>query len=398
MNQLVTAAHFAAARDINKQLNLAESRNNLPVVNSRPLRIGLDISNVCNVNCIFCLASEGRMRASDPAAFRTPDYLDHFEPILPFVTNVIFSSYEALLNPWLDQFVARLKKNNTPFQLFSNGKGLEPELSEFLLNNGLMSLWCSFHGAERKTYESIMKGSNYDQVLANLMHMKHYIRKNGLNSELTMVFCAMRRNIEELPRYVDLAHRVGAKSIQVNYLLVTQENTGLEHEAMCFHPELYDSMVREAIARAARLGVQVGHQRLFSDGAKGAATGPCFRPWEHMIVSKTGTVSVCCGGCGGMGNLFESGFQQVWNSSRLQEFRARVNSENPPASCRKCTRGRENPWDIVNHITYLKKYGNEQRQEAVEELLRSAPPSVRIDSLGLLAAPAATGASCCTAI
>ena len=394
MSQLVTAAHHAAARDINKQLNQTESRNNLPVVNSRPLRMGLDISNVCNVNCIFCLAESGRMKRSDPEAFRTPDYMDHFEPILPFVDMAILSSFEALLNPWLDQFVERLRRYYTPFQLFSNGKGLEPELAEFLLSKGMNSLWCSFHAAERKTYQSIMKGSDYDRVLSHLMHIKHYARKHTPNFELTMVFCAMRRNIEELPRYMALAHRVGAKVVQVNYLMVTREGTGLEHEAMCFHPELYDRMVLEAKALGARLGIRVNHQRLFADGIKDADAGPCYHPWEHMNVSRNGDVTVCCGGCSVMGNLFETGFQQVWNSPRLTEYRARVNSDNRPAACRKCTRGRENPLDIANHITYMKGFDSEKRQAAVEELLRSAPPSVHAETLGFLAAPQAADGGC----
>ncbi|WP_419785304.1 radical SAM/SPASM domain-containing protein [Pseudodesulfovibrio sp.] len=397
MSQLVRAEHFATARNINRQINESEHLNNLPVANSRPLYMGLDISNVCNVNCIFCLAHQNRKRASDPGAFRTPDLMDHFEPILPFVSHATLSSYEALLNPWLDQFIARLRRHYTPFQLFSNGKGLTPELSEFLLANGLTSLWCSFHGAERKTYDSIMKGSDYEQVLANLMHMKHFSRKHNLNFELTLVFCAMRRNIEELPRYMALAHRVGAKNIQINYLLVTKEGTGLEHEAMCFHPELYDSMVIEAKRLGARFGIRVGHQRLFSEGLK-SDSGPCYQPWTHMNISQQGAVTVCCGGCGIMGNLFESGFQQVWNSKRLQEFRARVNSDNPPNECRNCSRGRENPWDIKNHITYLKGCSEEKRQSVIEELTRSAPPSVHAETLAHLAVAPTVPSNCCTTI
>jgi hypothetical protein len=97
----------------------------------------------------FCLAEEGRKRASDPSAFRKPEWLDPFEPILPFINLAILSSYEPVLNPWLDHFVERLWKHQTPLQVFTNGKAFEPELSEYLLDHGLKSMWCSFHGARR---------------------------------------------------------------------------------------------------------------------------------------------------------------------------------------------------------------------------------------------------------
>lgn len=371
MEQVVRPDQYATVRQINEQINHMESRNNLPIVNSRPLRLGLDISNVCNVRCIFCLADSGRKRPSDPDAFRKPEWLDPFEPLLPFLTQAILSSYEAVLNPWLDQFIDKLWKHQTPLQIFSNGKAFVPELSEYLLQHGLKSLWCSFHGAQRNTYESIMKGSNYDQVISNLMHMKIFARKNRLaHYKLTMVFCAMRRTIEELCDYVDLAHRVGAKEIQVNYLLVTRQGTGLEHEAMCFHPELYDRMVLAAKHKAAKLGIHLKHQRLFREGAKEADTGPCYRPWEHLTIRQDGNATVCCGGCGSVGNMFEQGFPQLWNSPRMTSFRARVNSGNPPLSCRNCTRGRENPWDITSHCTYLRNMPEEERTEHIHNLLQ----------------------------
>jgi MoaA/NifB/PqqE/SkfB family radical SAM enzyme len=373
MSEVVTAEQYAISRQINAQLNYTESRNNLPVVNSRPLRLGLDISDVCNIRCIFCLAEDGRKKSSNSDAFRKPEWLDPFEPLFPFIETAILSSYEAILNPWFDQFVERLWRYQTPIELFTNGNALDANIAEYLLDHKLQSLWCSFHGARQKTYHSIMKGSDYDKVLKNLMHMKIYSRKRGLKDyKLTMVFCAMRRNIEELTEYVDLAHRVGAQSIQVNYLLVTKPDTGLDREAMCFHPDLYDGMVLAAKAKAAKMGITLNHQRLFRDGRKEADSGPCYRPWEHLNVSQGGQAAICCGGCGNLGNMFAQGFPQLWNSARLTEFRARVNSDNPPAACRACTRGREDPHSLFTHLTYLRYLPEEKREARIRELAPEA--------------------------
>ncbi len=37
-----------------------------------------------------------------------------------------------------------------------------------------------------------------------------------------------------------------------------------------------------------------------------------------------------------MGNLFEQGFEQIWNDERYQSWRLRLLSDNPPAPCAGC--------------------------------------------------------------
>lgn len=358
---------FAQARLLNTQINRLESGQGCPVVTSRPLRVGLDISNVCNVNCIFCLARQGRLSKNDADAFRRPEWLDHFEPVLPFVEQAIFSSYEALLNPWFEAFVARLRAYATPFQVFSNGLAISPDRGAFLLENGCNSLWISFHGAREKTYQSIMRGSDYATVLRNLMALKLHARKYGRPVEMRLVFCAMRRTLPELLEFVDLAKRVGATAIQVNYLLVTEEGQDFEEESVFFHQELYDHVVTAAKRKAAGLGIGLIHQPLFSEAPQVLASR-CFRPWEHLNIARDGSVQVCCGGTPVLGNMFEEGFARMWNAPKMLEFRARVNSDNPPAACRACTRGRENPGDILTHLTYLRRLPPQERQARIAAL------------------------------
>lgn len=362
-----------ALRALNQQVNGIECANNMPICLSKPIHLGLDISSACNINCIFCLAEKGRMRRSDPAAFRPPEWLDHFAEMLPYVDLGIFSSYEALLNPNIDVFAKKMRRHFTPFRLFTNGKALVPEMSEFLLRCGLSSVWCSFHAVNKRTYEGIMRGSDYDGVLQNLMSLKHLARRINPQFRLTMAFCAMRRNIEELARYVDLAHRVGATDIQVNYLLVTNAEHGLDHEAMVFHRELYDYHVMNAKLEAAKLGILLNHQPTFFDWRPDGPLGPCARPWQHLNVARDGTATVCCGGAKGVGNLFTDGFHNVWNGEIMQAFRRRVNSANPPAACKACTRGRENPNEVKTHLTYLRGMTDEQVQERLEKLGLAAP-------------------------
>lgn len=360
---------FDMARSLNQQINTLEKTNGHTVLNSRPLRIGFDISNVCNAKCIFCLADTNRRKKSDPDAFRPVEWLDNFDPLLPYIDLGIFSSYEALMNPDFHKFVDKLHTFHTPFQVFTNGKALTPDMSEYMLRRGLASLHCSFHSPSPSTYESIMKGLSFDQVLTNLMQLKLLARKHNPAFHLVMVFCAMRRNIEQLLDYVDIAHRVGARSIQVNYLMVTRESHKLEQESMFFHQDLYDSYVHAAKIKAHKLGIALNHQPLFQTYQENSDSAPCYRPWETLNVQHTGDVNICCGGNCSPGNIFKDDFVNIWNGKMLQAFRRTVNSPNPPAACKKCTRGKENPKDICTHITYLRRMPEEKRAARINELM-----------------------------
>jgi len=361
--------HFDQARSLNQQINQLEKTNNNAVLNSRPLKLGFDISNVCNANCIFCLAEGSRRQKKDINAFRPPSWLDNFEPLLPFIELGIFSSFEAMLNPDFDQFVMKMRKFYTPFQIFTNGKALTPEMSEFILRNGLHSIHCSFHSPDPGTYESIMRGLSFDENLGNLMRLKMLARKYNPDFNLVMVFCAMRRNITQLLDYVELAHRVGARRIQVNYLMVTDPKHKLEKECMYFNQDEYDSYVSTAKVKAAKLGINLTHQPIFQTFKMNTdELPPCYRPWEHLNVSQEGDATICCGGSGALGNIFKEDFFKVWNSKQFTAFRKTVNSPNPPAACKVCTRGREDPTAITSHITYLSGMPKEKREQRIKEL------------------------------
>lgn len=371
-SQVDEKRQFDVARMLNTMFNTIECKKGNTVLNSRPLKLGLDISDACNANCIFCLAHTGRKGKTNPDAFRSPDWLDNFNGLLPFISLGIFSSFEALLNPNFPEFVDKLHKFHTPFQIFTNGKALNKDIAEYILRKGLDSIHCSFHSPNPKTYESIMRGLSFDETMQNLMQFKLIARKYNPECTLVMVFCAMRRNIHQLLEYVDLAHRVGAKFIQVNYLLVTTPAHEFEGETMFFNQTDYDDYVLDAKLKALKLGITLQHQPTFFgyQPINEEDMPPCYKPWQGMNVSKDGDVTICCGGSGAFGNIFKQDFFEVWNSRPFRKFRELVNSPTPPSNCLKCSRGRENPHAIENHITYLKGLPEEERQVRSEELFK----------------------------
>jgi MoaA/NifB/PqqE/SkfB family radical SAM enzyme len=128
---------------------------------------------------------------------------------------------------------------------------------------------------------------------------------------------------------------------------------------MCFHSADYDYMVTEASRIAQKAGIVLHHQPIFSNYSEGAKR-PCYKPWTTLNVKRNGDIQICCGGSPISGNMFENDFYSVWNNSEFQSFRSRVNSDDPPDACKKCTRGRENPWKIASHLTYMRHWDSDR--------------------------------------
>jgi len=109
--------------------------------------------------------------------------------------------------------------------------------------------------------------------------------------------------------------------------------------------------VREGLALAARLGVRTNLKEVARDFdmyqsiyvRKDAAMDRqvCLLPWVQCFISVKGELSPCCATYTNesvsAGNVFEEGFDAVWNGPRMQALRRQFRSrKNPFAVCRDC--------------------------------------------------------------
>ena len=67
----------------------------------------------------------------------------------------------------------------------------------------------------------------------------------------------------------------------------------------------------------------------------------CKWPWKACYITVEGYITPCCiHGTNpkviNFGNIFEQGFENIWNCPEYMEFRRRLKSENPPEICIDC--------------------------------------------------------------
>ncbi len=209
------------------RIYLNEATNGLYLL--RPVtqlaKLYIEPTNLCNLNCRTCVRNvwnEPLGMMSDTVFDRVIEGLHAFVP----PPKVFFGGWgEPLLHPKISEMVARAKAVGASVELITNGTLLTTGLLDELVSIGIDILWVSIDGARPESYADVRLGAALPQVLENLSHFRktqsrHASLFSGLpQTQLGIVFVAMKRNIADLPAVCELAWQLGAKRFMVTNVL-----------------------------------------------------------------------------------------------------------------------------------------------------------------------------------
>jgi radical SAM protein with 4Fe4S-binding SPASM domain len=179
----------------------------------------------------------------------------------------------------------------------------------------------------------------------------------------------MRRNLDSLHEAIDLAAELGIDIVAGSHMhAYTSE---MAEESLMLEPEryarAYDRLLEYARARQVTLVIPPPVRRRTTRRSH----QPCRTPWESMVVLGNGDLMACCVPGTTVGNLRTSSLEAIWNGENMQEFRTRVNSDNPPDACSVCPILRL-PHNFASYVPGLPEH---ERQEFERRCLeaQSAP-------------------------
>ena len=357
-----------------------EFRNNIARVKSYPTYIGVAVNKSCNVDCIFC--------SIGPKTNEKIEW-DHFrklENIFHHVSNVVFSGEEVILHPDIWKMFGLLAETGVFTTFMTNGKALKENVMERLVDHNVGQITCSFHGATPETYQSIVRGADFNQIIKQFEYLKRYrLNKAKIlgdlpNPNLHFHYVMMRRNLEELPAFLEIAVHLGAHVVVSKFMLIFNHLKHLIDESLYFYPELTNSVLKHCILKAENLPLCFIAPKLFKKGNGegiieqlreidlGEEKYPiCSWPWRQCNISMGGHVQPCCGALPSMGNIYETPFEEIWNCEKYIELRATVNTPNRWPECRNCVdvAGAVTSDDIRRHLVYLDKNVSNQEIEKI---------------------------------
>ena len=363
-------------------------------MSKRFLDLRMDVASFCNLRCIMCY-----LTYTDKAPHLME--MDLFRKIAREVfpkTRVLVLSWatEPLVHRDIAEMVAIAKNEYGIPQvtMITNATLLSSELSEQFASGGLDKLYISMDGATKATYEQIRINGNFDRVVRNLEHLRDHKKKHGLKKPREVFnYAMMNRNVEELPDFVTLVHRLGGREInafgieiQSEYLEVLEahrkgdlpeeqgrliEQLDLEAELISVDEPKVSGAITEARRRARRLGVYLYTPRLpggwFSRwpwllrriGGKIVNMEPgsrislirsmlhfqlaypralCFEPWHRLAIYSNGDVQPCClWPLETFGSFREQSFDEIWSGEGYVKLREALAAGRPPEVCVRCS-------------------------------------------------------------
>ena len=309
----------------------------------------------CNLQCRMCPVAFRRDAPPDgsPALMR----FDHFVGLIeqfPGLKELHLQGLgEPMMHPRFFDMVAYASNKGIAVTTNSNLTLMSDTRAERAVTSGLAGLHISFDGATPATYEDIRRGANFHDVLDNIDKVcRARVRLQSTRPALRLIMVVMRRNLEELPDLIRLAHRCSMSSVFVQHLSHEFGESALppeyepmrafiQRETLTGDLNRVERYFDEARAVAKEGGIELRLPRLqsiYEQETIGRAR--CAWPWNGSYITYQGYAIPCCmiatPDRGHMGNMIDLGVETVWNDLPYQGFRNRLESDEPPEICRSC--------------------------------------------------------------
>ena len=133
-----------------------------------PFKLKFECSSLCNLRCTMCPLNTGLKRKQGVLTF--DNFKKVFDQIKPAYLNLTGIG-EPFLNPDIFDIVKYAKKREAMVKFDTNAMLLIQENRRKILDTGIDLVSISIDGVDKKSYESIRIGSNFEKVTK---HVKTY--------------------------------------------------------------------------------------------------------------------------------------------------------------------------------------------------------------------------------
>lgn len=324
------------------------------IVSTLPRSIYIEPTSRCNEFCQQCPRTLLAREDDRDLSFDNFCYIVDQFPVLERV--VLHGLGEPLLNKDLPRMVSYLKARGTYVLFNSNGIALTEQRGQALIDAGLDEYRLSMDGATRETYARIRGVDAFDKIWRNVRaFIERQKAQNASKPAVSLWFTAMRENLPDLPRLVDLASEAGVKEVYLQRLVYFEEGLAASQQS------LFRRSSPEELALVQHCE-QTCRERGITFRAAGSATpleslvrdfgarpwSGCRRPYSLTYITSSGNVLSCCFAPFGhrsareykeervLGNIFEEPIEAIWRGERYEAFRRAFESDHPARHCSQC--------------------------------------------------------------
>ena len=290
-------------------------------------RIYIEISNICNLNCPFCVKSTRAPRTMNEAEFRRV-----IREISPYTDYVYFHvKGEPLLHPQLERFLDICEEHNLQVNLTTNGTLLYKTGDMLLRKSALRQMNFSLHsfpfhnganGTEREFYNEIDLSGMESYVNGVLHFCQRFARERKKFSVLRL--WTLDRNREADPAALQMMELI--EKVYPN--AAPLEEKMRQHRSITLEKGVFLSWEQEFTWPSIK-------NHYVSD------SGICYGTRSMLGILCDGTVVPCCLDANGeapLGNIFTEPLSEIVNGDYFQRVSKNFNNRHVTLPlCRHCT-------------------------------------------------------------
>lgn len=335
-------------------------------------KVYIEASGLCNLACRTCI----RNVLSQEFGFMSQEV---FENILDGVRSyspapeIFFGGFgEPLTHPRIVEWVAQARQASNNVEMVTNGVLLDEKRAQGLIDSGLTGLWVSLDGASSESYADIRLGSTLEVVIKNLERF-HTLAQRARQDKLKIgvVFVAMKRNLSELSKLIQMSSRLGVSRYLITNImpysaemcsqtLYARSADELDIPPNPWSPQVdFPPMDREAFftnsfLRSAQL-TNTSHNRcpFIERGSMAIAWNGAVSPCLPLMVNHTSYLGRLKREVQQylVGNLTTQSLPQVWEDAAYLAFRKKVREFDfaPCTACASCEKAESNQEDCFGN-------------------------------------------------
>ena len=294
----------------------------------KPRLIAWEITGACNLACEHCRGSS--TEKPDPDELSTDEAFHLIDEIVDFAKPIlILSGGEPLMRDDVYEIAQYGTDKGLRVVLATNGTAMTADVAHRLKDAGIARISVSIDGADAETHDAFrgMPGA-FDGAIRGISE----IRAAGISLQINTTIS--RKNIDQIPKILDLSIGLGADALHIFLLVPTgrgreedeippdeyerilnwfydQRNTaGIQLKATCA-PHYFRIMRQRAKEEGVTVSVETHGFEAMTKGCL-AGTGFCF-------ISRTGGVYPCGYLPVLAGDIREADFKEIWDHAKVFE-------------------------------------------------------------------------------
>jgi len=265
-----------------------------------PRKIYIEPTNICNLKCVHCV--------HDGALTRKPGYFDYdlYTRMIDDIADLAMHTkvqFTGVGEPFFHKRIFDMIKYASDRGFFtlmnSNATILDREKCERLVDSGLDYLHVSLDGVTKKTYEAIRVGADFDKVIENIFTLFEVRQeKHGDHLAVILGIVDQKRNRDEVEQFLRYFEQYPFHHVVAGELF---NHMGTVEEASLNYADRAQAPIE---------------------------TYPvCNTPWDLLSFNCDGQAVACNYDFDNryvIGDAHDEGVLDIWNSQRMQDFRANL--------------------------------------------------------------------------